>query len=258
MIRLASRVHDLARLTSMYGVLQTARIVRTLLSSEPVVQFAQAGRTYVMPNGLSTRYHLLESIAKLRRLSEFVRPDDRVVVDIGAHSGLFATFALERVPNATAICVEPLVEMRPVIARNLKPFSSWQVITAAISSESGVATFYRAASSQESSLIPSTIRSETEETTVESVTLDDVCRDLDRIDVLKIDVQGAEHLVLRGGTETLPRVRTLLIEVSLVDPEPHVVLADLEREFGRGQFVNPVYAGADLAFERRRLHESRV
>jgi FkbM family methyltransferase len=249
-MRTASHVYDVLRLAAAYGPWQTVGIVRSLLGNGPDVTFSLRGRSYVMPNGLSARYHLLESIAKLRRLSEFVRPDDGVIVDIGAHSGLFTAFALERALRATAICVEPLVEMVPLIHRNLAPFSQWKVVSAAVSDERGASTFYRARSSQESSLVPSTIRSESQVTTVQTVTLDEVCADVDQIDVMKIDVQGAEHLVLGGGSRTIPRVRTLLIEVSLADPEPHTVLADLQREFGSWRFVNPVYGGADLAFER--------
>jgi len=249
-MRTASHAYDVLRLAASYGPWQAIRLAGSLLGNDPALTFNQGGRSYVMANGLSARYHLLESIAKLRRLSEYVRVDDRVIVDVGAHSGLFAAFALERAPNAKAICIEPLVEMVPLIERNMSPFSRWDVVNAALSDQTGDATFYRAKSSQESSLVSSTIRSESHATTVKSLTLDHVCRDLERIDVMKIDVQGAEHLVLRGGAGTIPRVRTLLIEVSLADPEPHVVLADLLREFGPWRFINPVYGGADLLFER--------
>jgi len=250
MIRTASHAVDVLRLAAAYGPWQAFRIVRSLLGTGPVVTFSQRGRSYVIPNGFSARHHILESIPKLRRLSEFVRRDDTVVVDIGAHSGLFTTFALERAPLARAICVEPLAEMTPMIQRNLSPFPRWELVTAAVSDVAGRVTFYRAKSSQESSLVPETIRSESKATIVETVTLDQVCDGLDHIDVMKIDVQGAEHLVLGGGALTIPRVRTLLIEVSLVDPEPHIVLTNLLREFGRWRFVHPVYGGADLAFER--------
>jgi FkbM family methyltransferase len=214
------------------------------------VRFSQQGRSYVVPNELSTRYHLLESIPKLRRLSRYVRPQDGVIVDIGAHSGLFSAFALERAPNARAICVEPLHAMAPFIRRNLAGLGRWTLVSAAISDHAGGATFHAAKSSQESSLISGTIRSPSHKTAVETMTLDELCRDLVQIDVMKIDVQGAEHLVLSGGRSTLPRVRTLLIEVSLADPEPHHVLSELEREFGTWEFVNAVHAGADLLFER--------
>jgi len=48
-------------------------------------------------------------------------------------------------------------------------------------------------------------------------TLDQLCREcglVEPIDLLKLDVQGAEGLVLKGACETLPRVRALWTEVS--------------------------------------------
>jgi FkbM family methyltransferase len=184
-------------------------------------------------------------------LAEHVRPDDLVIVDVGAHSGLFTAFALERAPRASALAIEPEVAMEPIIRRNLAHHTEWRLVQAAVSVAAGEAVFYRAASSQESSLFPTTIRSAVQSMTVPTVTLDELCRDFERVDVLKVDVQGAEHLVLSGGRETIPRVRTLLIEVSLMDPQPHRVLEDLVADFGPWRVINPVYAGADLLFERR-------
>jgi hypothetical protein len=68
------------------------------------------------------------------------------------------------------------------------------------------------------------------------VTLDDLCEDIEHIDVLKVDIQGAEHLLLAGGRRTIARVRTLLIEVSLVDPNPHRVLEELSPSLVHGGF----------------------
>ena len=251
MTRFASHAYDATRFIATYGPRQAITIMWALIGSGAVVEFSNRGRTYVMPNGMSTRYHLLESVEKLRRLSEFVRPNDRVVVDVGAHSGLFSAFSLERAAGAKVLCVEPQTAMAPFIKRNLAPYSNWDLVTAAVSDAPGTSRFYNASSSQESSLVPSTIRSEIQETDVETVTLDQVCAKFEQIDVLKVDVQGAEHLVLKGGQSTIPRVRTLLIEVSLADPQPHDVLRDLVDDFGPWQLVNAVYAGADLAFERR-------
>ena len=49
---------------------------------------------------------------------------------------------------------------------------------------------------------------------VEARTLDAIAAPLGEIDVLKIDVQGAELLVLQGGQATIARTRFMWIEVS--------------------------------------------
>jgi FkbM family methyltransferase len=251
-LRNASYALDVARLAAVYGPFQAIPIAVSLLRRGGEVRFRQNGRTYVLPNELSARYHLLESITKLRRLTQYVREDDTLIVDIGAHSGLFTAFALERATRAKALCVEPLAAMAPFLKRNLSDFTDWELVTQAVSDETGRGTFFAAESSQESSLMASAIRSPSQPTAITTITMDDLCRHFDRIDVMKIDVQGAEHLAVSGGTRTLPRVRTLLIEVTLADPQAHRVLTRLHREFGPWRFVNAVYGGADLVFERNR------
>ncbi len=45
-------------------------------------------------------------------------------------------------------------------------------------------------------------------------TLDSVAAEMSEIDLIKIDVQGAEHLVVKGGRKTLKRTRLIWCEVS--------------------------------------------
>lgn len=49
---------------------------------------------------------------------------------------------------------------------------------------------------------------------VPSRTLDDIASAHDRVDLLKIDVEGAEMRVLRGGHETLRKTKAIYIEVA--------------------------------------------
>src|SRR5699024_7803817 len=72
----------------------------------------------------------------------------------------------------------------------------------------------------------------------------------DSVDVLKIDVQGAEQLVLQGGRAVLARVGVLLIEVSFLGGDPAELLDSLRHEFGSPTVVNLVHGGADLACHR--------
>jgi FkbM family methyltransferase len=186
-------------------------------------------------------------------LADYVRADDSVIVDVGAHSGLFAAFAVERAPAAMVTCIEPDPQMAGIIERNLSG-SKWRLVQAAASAEKGTSKFFRSAkSTQTSSLLKDavlTFDQSPEELTVQTVTLDEVCADLDHVDVLKIDVQGSEASVLRGAADTLARTRTVLIEVSLNDEDPVGVLTLLADIFGPWKVLNPVFMGADVVFER--------
>lgn len=210
---------------------------------------------YVLENDSSAGYHLTESLPKLRRLAEYVAPSARAVVDVGAHCGLFAAFAKERSPEAAVICVEADPQLVPRIEQNLARFNNWTVACAAATDvDGGRVPFYRSArSTQTSSLLRRAVEvfdTAPEVLDVPTATLDMLCVDMPVIDVLKIDVQGAELGVLEGAAATLSRTRTLLIEASLLDDDVHVLLTRLRDDFGPPAFVNPVYAGADLAYQR--------
>eukprot|EP00465_Bigelowiella_longifila_P003509 CAMPEP_0185281196 /NCGR_PEP_ID=MMETSP1359-20130426/66583_1 /TAXON_ID=552665 /ORGANISM="Bigelowiella longifila, Strain CCMP242" /LENGTH=253 /DNA_ID=CAMNT_0027876603 /DNA_START=528 /DNA_END=1289 /DNA_ORIENTATION=- len=55
---------------------------------------------------------------------------------------------------------------------------------------------------------------------IDARTLDDICEEngiLGNVDVLKLDVQGAELVALRGATKTLKSVSLVTLELSLID-----------------------------------------
>ncbi len=253
--RAGHRAVSLVRLIDRLGLLGASQVIYRLVRGDPAVKFNDQGHTYSIARDSSTVYALLTSLERLRRLASYVEPTDQVVIDVGAHSGLFSAFAAERAPTAEIVVIEPDKELEPTIRANLRTHARWQLVQKAVADRSGTRPFFRnAASTQTSSLFreaTSGFGPTIEELEIETITLDDLCAGFSNIDVLKIDVQGAEGMVVQGAALTLPRVRTVLIEVSMLDPEPESVLAALRAQgFGRIERVNAVYMGADLAFRR--------
>jgi 2-O-methyltransferase len=71
-----------------------------------------------------------------------------------------------------------------------------------------------------------------EVTAVETMTLDEFCRDrrVDRVDFIHLDVQGAELMVLEGATTTLRTVDMIWLEVELRELyEGQPLVDDVER-----------------------------
>jgi hypothetical protein len=64
-------------------------------------------------------------------------------------------------------------------------------------------------------------------------TLDLVTQDLAGADLIKIDVQGYELEVLRGGKETLAKAQAVLIELSLIEVNAGAPLLDEALSFMR-------------------------
>ncbi len=158
-------------------------------------------------------------------VGEVVQPGS-VVWDVGANVGLF-TFAAASSATATGTVVafEPdtwLVEMLRRSARlagESDDRATVEVVPAAICDSVGVQRFHIASRSRATSHLAGFGGNQTGGTRsaqlVATFTLDHLLTQLPSPDVLKIDVEGAEQLVLHGGSRMLAEVRpTVICEVS--------------------------------------------
>ncbi len=154
----------------------------------------------------------------------------RSVVDVGANVGQFAALAAAALPGAQIHCLEPV----PPAFQRLQAFCAGSggrihAYNFALGDHEGTAPMWVAADwDMSSSLLQSTEASHRRWpvtrrqtlTEVQLTTLDAfVAREaLDLPDLLvKLDVQGYEASVLRGGVETLRRAKAVILEVNL-DP----------------------------------------
>jgi hypothetical protein len=64
-------------------------------------------------------------------------------------------------------------------------------------------------------------------------TLDSITNGIDTVDFIKIDVQGYELEVLKGGMRTLARAQAILIELSLIEINEGAPLLDEALSFMR-------------------------
>lgn len=167
---------------------------------------------------------------EVRAQQSLAGADARVVVDVGAGYGETVGAYLRAFPDAMIYAFEPTPEAAESLAarRRGRPV---EVIAAAVGAMQGEATLRVNAFQPTSSLLPSARAAasfwgdgllETDRTvTVPVVTLDAFCvrRGIDTVDLLKIDVQGAERSVLDGARQLLDRkaVRAVYFEVLMVD-----------------------------------------
>lgn len=153
---------------------------------------------------------------------ELVRPGD-VIWDIGTNVGLFAFAAAAQAgPNGYVLAVEPDLWLVQLLQRSraIQPASSapMKVLPAAISDSVDVAEFCIAARGRSSNCLAGMGGSQTggtrEREHVVTVTLDWLAERFPPPSVLKVDVEGAEALVLRGSRRVLAQSRPrILIEV---------------------------------------------
>ncbi len=150
--------------------------------------------------------------------------DARIVFDVGAETGRYTRGYLEMFPEAVVYAFEPapepLLKLREIAAEEPR----LKIVPVAVLDEVGSTAFNLATASVYNSVLEMqpgwTDHTMISQVEVPSITLDAFCEEhgIEKVDVLKIDVQGAELRVLRGAVKILQTgVRVILCELEYCD-----------------------------------------
>ncbi len=170
-----------------------------------------------------------------------------VMVDVGAHIGLYTMSAAKAVgPAGKVISAEPDPQSYALLKDNiaLNHFDNVEVVNAALSDRSGQIIFYACTDPSLSGfeLQPNAKLYETR--MVKTLTLDELLDSLgvDQVNWIKLDVEGAEIRVLRGGEKMLRRAKNLHIIVESSNAEA----MDYLRQFGfKTRYLGEIYYFAE-------------
>jgi FkbM family methyltransferase len=157
----------------------------------------------VMPNDLIGRHIYLSgefdrSIVEL--LCNFSERDD-VLLDIGANIGYVSTCFLNCVPDSTVIAVEPQPGVLGLLQRNLARLGRSQIYPFALSDKDGIAWFEIDANNKGASKLVDCNGSNTIKVEMRSAASMFSELAIKRLDLVKIDAEGAEELILRSCAE---------------------------------------------------------
>ncbi|MBX3415572.1 MAG: FkbM family methyltransferase [Pirellulales bacterium] len=144
---------------------------------------------------------------KVHALAHFLRPG-MTLVDAGANIGFFSLVAARCVgPTGRVLAVEPEPLNRARIARNveLNAYANIEIVQVALGDRNGEVTLHLATDHGHHSLLDCSPDRAGSTMLVPMQTLDVLLasRNIGRVDVLKIDVEGFEVEVLRGVAETI-------------------------------------------------------
>lgn len=250
--------------------LQRVKIKWLVRQGKPI-PFQFRGTQYVVNPDDSAAYHIHNSTDKIAKLADLVGHDAEVVFDVGANCGLFSAFASARLPKCTFHIFEPAPELLPYLETNCGG-GNLHIHPIAVSDVVGQVDFFVNPSSQQTNSLsanavelfvtPETRGAGMNCLRVDCISLDRFCEDngITQIDVLKIDVQGAEGGVLRGSSSILEHVNALFIESTWIDIESILNLVPFARERGflYLSVLSPVYMGADILLTRSMLDSELV
>ena len=165
----------------------------------------------------------------------------QVVLDIGANTGLYSLGAGAKNSAAQIFAFEPMPRVASLTRKNAQLNSSFniQVQQNAVCDQGGMVTLHDPGGDQpaSASLKSDFLDCDQETIEVEAIRIDDfvVAQKLERVDLIKLDVEGVEEIALRGMQQTIQKFKpTLFIEV--LDSRPEL-MAELKKLVELGYHV---------------------
>jgi FkbM family methyltransferase len=127
----------------------------------------------------------------------------KTVLDIGAWCGTWSLAMQKYAENI--FCYEPNKTHFACLEKNLASFSNVSLYNCAIGNEEGFVKLTEETATQNTRVIQE--KGDTKICTIDSLNLDNV-------DLIKIDVEGFEMEVLKGGKETIKNIEYIMIELN--------------------------------------------
>ena len=159
-----------------------------------------------------------------RSLRHLPKVDYRTVIDAGANRGTFTDALLQLEQPSKIVMVEALPDLAARLKEQYAVRQCVSVVSAALSDTNGTSTFEVNEYDSSSSLLKIDPRNSewfgrslrvAHKITVPTITLPELMQreQLTEVDLLKLDLQGAERLVLSGGASVIRQVGVVFTEI---------------------------------------------
>jgi len=191
------------------------------------------GWTADEPEALPLFYHLATQAA--------------VVLDIGAHVGIYSLIASYANPSARVFAFEPFEVARNRMIANVRrnDRSNIEIVPSAVANKSGPASFYcppshlPCSSSLSLEFMEQSSLGSLRQMQVDVVRIDDFCakRGVDRVDLAKLDIEGVEPDAMEGMRNIIKKCRPDLFVEILYNRGADTALDTLARELGYNVFA---------------------
>jgi FkbM family methyltransferase len=170
-------------------------------------------------------------------------PDDSIVLDLGAHMGVFSVYATTTARNVVVYAYEPFAEFYKVLKENVRLNGRDEAVhcfNAAVASEAGSRDLYlKSGTFFFPTLLDKTNSDHEAPVAVRCTTLLEIMESnhLERVDLLKMDCEGAEYEILYTTPPSyLERIAEIRMEYHNLDSDERHV-DGLKRFFTRSGFV---------------------
>jgi len=189
-------------------------------------------------NELSGEYRIVRKLAKL---------NPKVVFDVGANVGIWTQELKKYSPDSIVYLFEPIPDTFTRLVQNIAVLSDVLPTQIALSDKSGeIEMNYYPSQSYFSSIYPTSLGKDGIKLTVKTIAGDEFCNqnNIGQIDILKIDVEGAEQKVLEGFKGFLKgqRIKIIQFEYGPQSLDSKFLLKDFYQVLGEfGYKVGKIY-----------------
>lgn len=159
-----------------------------------------------------------------------VLPKNPVIIDAGAYNGDDSVAFSKLWPQGKIYAFEPVPSMYPVVVRNTKNIHNIYCFPLALSDHNGTATFFLSSAGQGDVGASSLLQPKEclnyyphikfdKKTEVATMTLDSWAQanQVDHVDLLWFDLQGAELMVLKAAPKIVRTAKVVYVEVEFVE-----------------------------------------
>jgi FkbM family methyltransferase len=222
-------------------------------SKVPARTFFGADMRIALPAGLDVWLcHAKTHDSEIRLARYLIKTIEKgmTFLDIGAHYGYFSLLCAHM--GAKVVSVEAATSLLPLLTENLGDFEGTTLLHAAVSDRDGQLTFYEfegSYSEYNSFSVEAYLHQKwfkdhpPKEIVVPCQTVETLCRALDLYpDIIKIDVEGAEEMVIRGARHALSTGQPVVVMEYLSGngASPHSKAARLLRDWNyRPHIISP-------------------
>ena len=135
--------------------------------------------------------------------------DPRVIVDLGAHIGIASCWFASRYPAATVIAVEPESDNFALLAENARLYENIVPVHAAIWDRPGRVSLVDPRQGSWSYRIADTPGD------IEAIPIEELLARyrIEQVDLLKVDIEGAEIELFSGDCQWLDQVNAIVVEL---------------------------------------------
>ncbi len=157
-------------------------------------------------------------------IEKYCLKNDDIIIDIGAHIGLFSLLVSRSCPNGKIFSFEPIKKNFSLLNNNLELNKLKNIFpfNLAVSKESSKIKLFLDNDDSAHSLFGKNNKFET----VESISLDKIfdTNNIDSCKILKLDCEGAEYEIIESlPKEYFNRIENIIMEYHFADSEPELV-----------------------------------